>query len=224
MTLEANTPFHWWGQLASTGLPFGHCSLADQSQLALVPSSVFFLSDHDVYYNFGLLNLFFLTTIYYKTTHLLTRGNISLFTSLGDFTRMSHCLKLDPLCLISLLRFYGFGALFPSKYIAAILIGIELQGFCLQFISVLEQAQSCFLRQVLALHGLLTQLTSSLLSWLGSLIYRQGCQTFCLLCWLLKRKDQPLISSMECLSSRSLVEGKQWILCCLILNSHSAKP
>lgn len=86
----------------------------------------FCLSDRDVYYNFGLLNLFLLTTIYYKTTHLLTRGNISPLTSLGDFIRMSHCLKLDPLCLISLLRFYGFGALFPTKYIAAILIGIEL--------------------------------------------------------------------------------------------------
>lgn len=85
-----------------------------------------FLPDHDVHYNFSLLNFFLLTTIYSKTTHLLTMGNILPPTSLGDFTRMSHCLKLDLLCLISSLGFYGSGGLFPTKNIAAILIGIEL--------------------------------------------------------------------------------------------------
>lgn len=38
---------------------------------------------------------------------------------------------------------------------------------------------------------------------LGSLIYKQGCQTWCLRCWLLEHKDQPLISSGEGLPSRS---------------------
>lgn len=70
------------------------------------------------------------------TTHLLTWGNISPPASLGDFTRVSPCLKLDLQCLISSLRFYGSGGLFPTKNIAAVLIGIELEGFSLTYLGV----------------------------------------------------------------------------------------
>lgn len=128
--VEVDIPFYGGGQLASTSswrkYIFTYYSNPDQSQLTPVPSSRLSRPDQDVHCNFCLLNFFVLITVYCKTTHLLTRSNISPPAPLGEFTKMSYCLKLDLLCLISSLRFYGCSGLFPTKYIAAILIGIEL--------------------------------------------------------------------------------------------------
>ena len=86
-----------------------------QSQLSLVPVFDLFLLT-EVHDNFNLLSFSLLTTVYCKTTHLFTRGDISPRASLGDdFTRMSHCLKVDLLSLTSSLRFYDSGGLFPTK-------------------------------------------------------------------------------------------------------------
>lgn len=109
-----NIPSHGRDQLASTVSPVWWLFWCRQSQRSLVPRfSLFLLTGvHD---NFSFLSVSLLTTIYCKTTHLFTRGDISPPASLGDFTSMSHCLKLDLLCLTSSLRFYGSGGLFPTK-------------------------------------------------------------------------------------------------------------
>lgn len=122
-------PFYAWEYLVSTWLPIWLPSQCRPDPPH--PSS-----------SFGSISIFILTKLYITTLAFSTsffwqpfiaRQLIYLLRAifhyqclLKIFTRVSHCLKLDLLCLISSLRFYGSGGLFSTKNTATVLIGIEL--------------------------------------------------------------------------------------------------